>query len=69
MGIEDSIPNITGVASNSTNKLLTKIPPVLKLKIDAKIASIVEACKLVRMVFLENRSGNFLASEESILGI
>ena len=69
MGIEDNIPNITGVASNSTNKLLTKIPPVLKENIDAKTASRVEACKLVRMVFLANFLGNFLISEESRLGI
>jgi hypothetical protein len=69
MGIEDNIPNMTGVASNSTNKLLTKIPLVLKEKIDAKTASTVEACKLVRIVFLANLLGNSLVSEESRLGI
>jgi hypothetical protein len=55
IGIEHSNPNTTGLASNSTRKLLNKIPLVVREKTAANTASRVEAFKLVRIAFLLGR--------------
>jgi len=53
MGIDDSIPISTELAPSWSKKLVSNTPPVMLVKIVAKMPSIVEALRLVLTACVE----------------
>jgi hypothetical protein len=53
MGIDDNIPISTGLAPSCSKKLVSNTPLVMLRKTPAKTPSIVDALRLVRIVWVE----------------
>jgi hypothetical protein len=66
IAIEDSIPKTMGLASNSTRKLLSKIPLQVIFINVANTASTVEAFRLVRIPSLEISGLSFEVGEGAV---
>jgi hypothetical protein len=66
IAIEDSIPKTMGLASNSTRKLLSKIPLQVIFINVANTASTVEAFRLVRIPSLKISGLSFEVGEGAV---